>query len=150
MITITKAYENDLTSILSLQYLAYQSEAKLFNTTNIPPLKQTIEDIHYEFCKGIILKATDENGAIIGSVRAYSDNGTAYISKLMVHPEMQNKGIGTGLLSEIEKQYPNHRYELYTSTKSISNISLYQKLGYNIFKEEPITQELQFVYMQKL
>lgn len=67
----------------------------------------------------------------------------------MVHPEMQKKGIGTKLLLEIENEYPSQRYELFTSTKSISNIRLYKRLGYKIFKEESVSQELQFVYLQK-
>ena len=53
------------------------------------------------------------------------------------------------LLEEIEKQYPAKRCELFTSTKSVSNIRLYERHGYEIFKEEYVTQELQFVYMQK-
>lgn len=149
MIVIEKACKEDLKEILSLQYIAYQSEAKLFNTTDIPPLKQTLEEVNEEFKKGVILKAT-ENGTIIGSVRAYQENGTAYIGKLMVHPDMQKKGIGTMLLSEIEKQFPALRYELFTSTRSIGNIRLYQKLGYRIFKEETVTEELQFVYLEKM
>lgn len=148
MIVIEKACKEDLKEILSLQYKAYQSEAKLFGTTDIPPLKQTLEEVNEEFQKGIVLKAI-ENGTIIGSVRAYQENGTAYIGKLMVHPDMQKKGIGTMLLSEIEKQFPSMRYELFTSTRSIGNIRLYQKLGYRIFKEETVTEELQFVYLEK-
>ncbi len=146
---IEKAQKQDLKEILKLQYLAYQSEAKLFGDMDIPPLKQTLEEVCDEFEKGTILKAIDENGVIIGSVRAYEENGTVYIGKLMVHPEMQKKGIGTKLLLEIENQHPNQRYELFTSTKSISNIRLYERLGYKIFKEEAVSQELQFVYLQK-
>lgn len=149
MLIIEKAQKDDLETILRLQYLAYQSEAKLFNDPDIPPLKQTIDEVINEFNQGIVLKAVDENNAIIGSVRAYSDNGNVYISKLMVHPEMQKKGIGTRLLSEIEKEYPSQRYELFTSTKSISNIRLYEKLGYRFFKEVPITEDLHFVYLEK-
>jgi ribosomal protein S18 acetylase RimI-like enzyme len=67
----------------------------------------------------------------------------------MVHPDMQNKGIGTRLLLEIENVYPNQRFELFTSTRSIRNIKLYEKLGYETFKEERVSKELQFVYMQK-
>ena len=129
--------------------MAYQSEAKLFGNMDIPPLKQTIEELYNEFQKGTILKALDDIGVIIGSVRAYQENGTVYIGKLMVHPKMQRKGIGTKLLLEIEREYPNQRYELFTSTKSISNIRLYERLGYKIFKEETVSQELQFVYLQK-
>ena len=149
MLTIEKAQKDDLKTILELQYLAYQSEAKLFNDQNIPPLKQTIEDLVSEFEKGIVLKVTDESNAIIGSVRGYVENGSAYISKLMVHPHNQGCGIGTQLLSAIEKEYPGCRYELYTSTKSVGNIRLYERLGYRIFKQVPVTEELQFVHLEK-
>lgn len=149
MIIIEKAKETDLKEILALQYIAYQSEAKLFNSTDIPPLKQTIEEVYEEFRKGIVLKVLDENKTIIGSVRAYEEKGTVYIGKLMVHPTMQKKGIGSRLLSEMERQYPDRRYELFTSTKSVSNIRLYESLGYKIYKEESVTEELKFVYMQK-
>ena len=149
MTLIMKAQEEDLEKILELQYLAYQSEAKLFSNMDIPPLRQTIEEVYDEFQRGIILKAEDDGGNIIGSVRAYQEDGTVYIGKLMVHPKMQKKGIGTKLLLEIENEYPNQRYELFTSTKSVSNIGLYEKLGYKIFKEEAVSQDLQFVYLQK-
>lgn len=149
MILIEKAEKDDLEEILELQYLAYQSEAKLFGNMDIPPLKQTIEEVHDEFQKGVILKAVDDRGVIIGSVRAYQGGGTVYIGKLMVHPKMQKKGIGTKLLLEIENEYPNQRYELFTSTRSERNIALYQKLGYKIFDEKQVTEELRFVYMEK-
>ena len=150
MILIEKAQKEDLKEILELQYLAYQSEAKLFGNMDIPPLKQTIDEVYDEFSKGTFLKAVDERGVIIGSVRAYQENNTVYIGKLMVHPNMQKKGLGTKLLLAIEAKYPNKRYELFTSTKSISNIKLYEKLGYKIFKKEAISQELQFVYLEKI
>lgn len=146
---IKKSNKEDLEKILELQYLAYQSEAKLFGNMDIPPLKQTIEEVYDEFNKGIVLKATDDKGIIIGSVRAYQDKGTVYISKLMVHPNNQKQGIGTKLLLKIEKEYPNQRYELYTSTKSVSNIRLYERLGYKKFKEKAVSQELKFVYFEK-
>ena len=149
MIVIEKAQKEDLKKILELQYLAYQSEAKLFCDMDIPPLKQTLEEVYDEFNKGVILKAIDENGVIIGSVRAYQDAGIVYIGKLMVHPDMQNRGIGSRLLLEIENVYQNQRFELFTSTRSVRNIKLYEKLGYVIFKEESVSEELKFVYMQK-
>lgn len=146
---VVKAEKGDLSEILDLQYLAYQSEARLFDNQDIPPLKQTLADVENEYQKGIILKVLDEDQIIIGSVRAFNDSGTVYIGKLMVHPSKQGQGIGTQLLLEMEKQYPNQRYELFTSTRSEKNIALYQKLGYKIFNEEQITGELKFVYMEK-
>lgn len=146
--TILKAVQDDLQEVLALQYLAYQSEAALFGNKDIPPLKETIEELTEEFNKGTILKLV-EDGKIIGSVRAYAKNGTAYIGKLMVHPDHRCKGYGTLLLNEIEKCFPDCRFELFTSTRSEDNIRLYQKLGYIIFDRKEITDELVFVYLEK-
>lgn len=147
---ITRATEDDLKEILDLQYLAYQSEAALFGTKDIPPLKETLAEVTEEFKKGPILKMTSEDGKIIGSVRATVKDGSVLIGKLMVHPDFRGKGYGSRLLQAIEKFYSGRRYELFTSTKSVDNIRLYEKLGYKIFDEKKITDELVFVYMEKM
>ena len=146
--TVLKAEQKDLQEILELQYLAYQSEAALFGNKDIPPLKETIEELNEEFNKGVVLKLVEDD-KIIGSVRAYAKNGTAYIGKLMVHPDHRCKGYGTLLLNEIEKCFPDCRFELFTSTRSEDNIRLYKKLGYMIFDTKKITDELVFVYLEK-
>ena len=146
---IVKADYKDLQEILRLQYLAYQSEAALFGSKDIPPLKQTIDEVIAEYSEGIILKMVDENGTIIGSVRAKESNGTVYIGKLMVHPDHRCNGFGTRLLAEVEQFYPGKRYELFTSTRSIDNIKLYPKSGYKEFTRKAVNDELQFVYMEK-
>ena len=145
---ISYAKREDLEEILQLQYLAYQSEAALFKSRDIPPLKETLEEVIEEFEAGKVLKLV-EDGKIIGSVRASEKDGTVYIGKLMVHPTRQRRGYGRHLLEEIEKCYPGKRYELFTSTRSIDNISLYQKCGYKIFKNKVISDELEFVYLEK-
>lgn len=149
-VTISKALKTDLKEILELQYLAYQSEAALFGNKDIPPLKETIEEVEEEYQKGLILKMTDPNGVIIGSVRAYEDGGTVYIGKLMVHPDHRRKGYGKMLLSEMEKYFPGRRYELFTSTRSVDNIRLYESVGYREFDRKKIDEELEFVYMEKV
>ena len=53
------------------------------------------------------------------------------------------------MLNEIEAYFPQRRYELFTSTRSINNIRLYGKMGYKEFKREALSEELIFVYMEK-
>ena len=149
MFIIKNAERADLPEILQLQYLAYQSEADLFGSRDIPPLKQTLDEVIEEFNSGIILKMIDDKNNIIGSVRAKEIDGTVYIGKLMVHPDHQHKGYGTMLLSEMENRFPDKRYELFTSTRSVDNIRLYESLGYKIFDRKKIDEELVFVYMEK-
>ena len=147
---ITKAEKKDLEEILKLQYLAYQSEAALFGNKDIPPLKQTLEEVISEYETGIVLKMTGENGKIIGSVRAREKDGTVYIGKLMVDPAHQRKGNGRRLLLEVEKYFPGKRYELFTSTRSKDNIRLYESAGYKQFDLKTVDDELVFVYMEKV
>lgn len=144
---ISLATAPDLREILDLQYLAYQSEAALFGSKDIPPLRETLEELTEEFNNGTILKMT-EDGRIIGSVRAYEKDGTAYIGKLMVHPDHRHQGYGSTLLREIGEHFRGCRLELFTSTRSADNIRLYESLGYRKFKEKKIDDELTFVYME--
>lgn len=146
---ILSATQNDLEQILKLQYLAYQSEAKLHNNNKIQPLVQTLEELEKEYQDGILLKGIDENGKIIGSVRGYTEGDTLYIGKLMVDPEEQGKGYGKQLLSAIEAECSGNRYELFTSSKSIRNLGLYESQGYVRFKENKITPELTIIYLEK-
>lgn len=146
---IERAILSDADEILSLQKLAYISEAEIYNDYNIPPLLQTKNEIIDDFNNQIILKSIVA-GKIIGSVRAYSKNTTCYIGRLIVHPEYQNKGIGTKLMSEIENIFSYcGRYELFTGHKSEKNIHLYQKLGYKIFDTKKVNDKLSMVFMEK-
>ena len=147
---ITKAEKEDLEEILKLQYLAYQSEAALFGNKDIPPLKQTLEEVIEEYNAGIVLKMTGKDGKIIGSIRARENDGTVFIGKLMVDPAHQRKGYGKRLLLEVEKYFPGKRYELFTSTRSKDNIRLYESVGYKQFDQKAVDDELVFVYMEKV
>jgi len=146
---ITKASEEDLQEILDLQHLAYQSEAALFGRQDIQPLTETLDELAEEYKAGTVLKMTDENGKIIGSVRGKEADGTLYIGKLMVHPDHQRKGYGRRLVIAIEECCPGRRYELFTSTRSVNNIRLYESLGYKKFDEKDADGEIRFVYLEK-
>lgn len=132
---IFQADINDAEEILVLQKLAFQTEGKLYNNFNIAPLNQTLDEIRLEFNTHIFLKAV-ENGKIVGTVRAYEKSKTCYIGRLAVHPDMQNRGIGTALMKSIENNFQSSRFELFAGSKSLKNLSLYKKLGYSIYKKE--------------
>ena len=145
---ILKAQSEDLEAILQLQYTAYQSEAAIHNDYTIQPLRQTLDELIAEFHKGVILKAVlDEK--IVGSVRAYADGGTVYIGKLIVHPDHQGKGLGKSLLAQIEKNFRQKRFELFTALKSDRNTRFYKKAGYTRLREETDEAGITFVYFEK-
>lgn len=146
---VEQAAVQDAAEILALQKLAYQSEAELYDDYTIPPLTQTLEEIEAAFKRQVFLRATVE-GRIIGSVRADAKEGTCYIGRLIVHPDCQNQGVGTGLMREIEKRFEQiKRYELFTGDRSERNLHLYGKLGYKPFRRERLTNRVVLVFMEK-
>lgn len=149
MYRIIKAEEKDLNEILELQYLSFKSEAEMIGSDDIPALKQDYEGIVEDFHNGMILKMLNEDDVIIGSVRAFETGDTVEIARLMVHPNYRRKGLATLLLKEIEKYYLGKRLELYTCTRSLCNIVLYESVGYKEYKTVSGDSELDFVYLEK-
>jgi ribosomal protein S18 acetylase RimI-like enzyme len=146
---ITRASEEDAEIILHLQMHAYLSEAEIYNDYSIPPLIQTLKDIREEFSQQVFLNAIEE-GEIVGSVRAYLEKGTAYIRRLMVKSDFQNKGIGSRLMQAIEEHFRMaDRYELFTGHRSARNLYLYRKLGYREFKRVSVNDLIILVFLEK-
>jgi ribosomal protein S18 acetylase RimI-like enzyme len=170
---IATADSDDAPAILELQKLAYQSEAQLYNDWNIPPLTQTLDELISDFTTKIFLKA-QIGDKIVGSVRGHQLEDTCYIERLIVHPDVRGQGIGTALMAQIESCFDSlserlllrqrlcltagyrqrqrqrvRRFELFTGHKSDRNIHLYERLGYQLFKSEKITETLSFVFMEK-
>jgi ribosomal protein S18 acetylase RimI-like enzyme len=78
------------------------------------------------------------------------DGETCFIGKLIVHPDFQNRGIGSKLLTDIEKRLRHaRRYELFTGHKSQRNLSFYRKRGYAVFRRQKVSDALTLVFMQK-
>ncbi|MBI5817529.1 MAG: GNAT family N-acetyltransferase [Verrucomicrobia bacterium] len=149
MLTIDRATLEDAETILALQKLAYQSEAKLYNDWSLPPLTQTLESLGEEFRTSVILKATEDN-RIVGSVRAKVSGGTCAIGRLIVHPEFQGQGIGSKLLQAIEASCAGvARFELFTGSKSEANIRLYQRHGYTITRTQTISPTVTLTFLEK-
>lgn len=148
---IIPAKMEDLENILRLQKECYQTEAELYNDFNIPPLVQSLESVKEDFTEGTLFLKGVKDGNILGSVRGFSRNGTAYIGRLIVKKEFQNNKIGQRLMQAIESRLDDcSRYELFTGHRSEKNIKLYQKLGYQEFKRQLINDRLTLVYLEKM
>jgi len=147
---ITSAKIEDAEAILGLQKRAYESEAKLYNDWNIPPLTQSLDSLRAEILAGGVLKYS-QGGAIVGSVRAVLQDGKCEIGRLIVAPEFQGQGIGSALLAAIEARFPQARsFELFTGSRSEGNIRLYRRHGYEIVTTRAFSPAVTFVFMSKL
>jgi GNAT superfamily N-acetyltransferase len=146
---ITRGGPGDAQEILALQRLAYQSEAAIYQDYGIPPLTQTLAELQTELERRQVLKAVAA-GRIVGSVRAHLDQETCCIGRLIVHPDYQNRGLGTKLMAAIEACFPEaRRYQLFTGHLSARNLYLYQKLGYRPVRRQPLSAKLTMVFLEK-
>ena len=145
-----RAEKNDAPEILALQKIAYRSEAEIYGDDSLPVLQQTLEELQGDFDREMFIKAV-VNGKIIGSMRGHALNETAAcLSRVVVHPYFQGRGIGRRLVEEMEKAFPKaQRFEVFTGHKSETNLNRFRKLGYREFKTEPFTPAINWVYLQK-
>jgi ribosomal protein S18 acetylase RimI-like enzyme len=147
---IERADYRDLEEILDLQKRCYLSESEIYDDPAIPPLTQTLGEIEEEHKSHRFYKITTD-GKIIASVRAREDEGTCFIGKLIVHPDFQNRGMGSRVMEHVESDFPEaRRFELFTGYKSLRNLHLYRKLEYVRFKEKSISQKLTLVFLEKI
>jgi GNAT superfamily N-acetyltransferase len=148
---IAQAVKGDLPTILDIQKKAFLEVARTFNLKSMPQIEQTLGSLKDEFINCTFLKASILN-KIVCSVRAYNNNRTCFISKLIVLPENQNKGIGKALMNAIENQFSIlvTRYELFTGARDSRNLYLYDQLGYKSFKIEKHNDIISYVYMEKV
>ncbi len=143
------AVESDLPEILTLQKVAYQSEAELYGDDSLPALQQTLGEIQDDFGRMTFRKAV-VNGKIIGSVCGFAEDQTAHLSRMAVHPYFRGRGLARRLVGDIEHVFREvRRYEAFTGHKSKRNIDTFTKLGYRTFKTEPFTPNITWVYLQK-
>ncbi len=146
---LSRAHAGDAAAILELQKLAYQSEARLYDDWNLPPLTQTLDSMRAEFDGGVVLKAC-LNARIVGSVRAREADGACHVGRLIVSPGLQGQGIGTRLMRAIEAEFPaTERFELFTGSRSEANLRLYERLGYQRCREQVLSPAVTLVYLEK-
>jgi ribosomal protein S18 acetylase RimI-like enzyme len=97
----------------------------------------------------VFLKAV-VNGKIIGSVRGYAMGQTAHIRRMIVHPYFRGRGIGRRLLKEIENAFPEvQRFQAKTGHQSKRNLFQLTRSGYQVFRTEPFTEHINWVYLRK-
>lgn len=112
--------------VLDLQKKSYRIEADLIGTDEIPPLKETFEQL--QNCGETFMGYYIE-GVLAGAVSFKKEGKVLDIHRMMVHPDSFRRGIAGKLLAEIERQ---DCQEILVSTGAANTpaIKLYEKLGF--------------------
>jgi ribosomal protein S18 acetylase RimI-like enzyme len=146
---VADASPADAEAILALQQLAYQSEARRYNDWSIPPLVETLESVREQIAAHVVLKANFSD-RLVGSVRGVVEGDVCEVGRLIVHPELQRRGIGSALLTALEARFPAVScFELFTGDRSESNLRLYRRHGYVETRRLAVSPEVSLVYLRK-
>ena len=146
---LIKATPHDIPELYDLQLLAFESEAEMIGSRDVPALMESREHDQAYFVNWTTMKLVDEGDKIVGAIRYRPDGGLIDVGRLMVHPDYRHQGLAQQMLLEVDRACPNEIKELYTCTKSWINIRLYDKMGYVPVKEVTEDSGLSFVYMRK-
>ena len=152
-VTISVATERDAEEIFRLQYLCFQSEAQLYGNYRIDPLVETLDAVRREI--GVDCVFVARLGAeVIGAVRGrITEDGSAAIARLCVHPRLQGHGIGARLLRAAEADLAGARgatlFRLRTGHRSEGNLRLYRRVGYEPVGRSKGTDGVDLIVLEK-
>jgi len=128
MLSIRPATEQDLPELLKVQAEAFAEYQGLYELNAWT--KETIDNVRKDAQEKHILVA-EWNGLLVGSVRFWSVAGVCVIRLLSVGPGYQGRGIGKGLMREIERLAAGaHKLYVCTMLRTSRNITLFLDLGY--------------------
>lgn len=130
---------DDAGEVLTVQRAAFLSEAQIYNTVDMPPLTQTLEELQAELKDNLGCVALDGT-RIVGAVRAKRDGELLLIGRIAIAPDQQGGGIGSQLLAAVEqrgREAGATEAELFTGSLSEANLRLYGREGYTETERVP-------------
>ena len=112
-----------------------------YNAAEILPLYESVgwvfyykhpETVEKAYANSLCTLAAYEDGKPVGVIRAVGDGQTiVFIQDLLVYPEYQRKGIGTGLMQAMLERYA-HVYQIELATDNTEKtVAFYKSFGFH-------------------
>jgi GNAT superfamily N-acetyltransferase len=136
--------------VLTVQRAAFLTEARMYGTVDIPPLGETLEELCRELETNLTIGAFLAE-RLVGAARLTLDGATGWISRIAVAPDMQGKGIGSGLLEAVEAIAPMKvtSFQLGAGARSAANIAMYERRGYREVSRQFDSAGIELLIMAK-
>ena len=148
MTTIARARPEDAEDILAIQKRAFEAEARLAQTWDIPPMTETLAGVLEHIGAGCVLKAV-EGGHVVGSIRGVLQGTVCGIHRLSVDETCRGKGLGSALLKAVEQAHPGASFALTTNAAMEDNVRFYIRHGYRVEARVRYAETITLVRMSK-
>ena len=114
--------------IYALAQAAYKLEAVLIGCVDFPPLRESLNGLRDSPDRFLVFQ---EAGTIVGALSFHHSPEAVAVTRLVVSPAHQRKGIATALLADLEQRiHPVASLTVSTALHNTPAVSLYRKLGY--------------------
>lgn len=140
------ATRGDAGEILTLQRACWVDEALANELLDVPALHESYDDVvaALETHTTFVLRSA---GRLVGSVRgSRSPDGTWFVGRLMVAPDLRGRGIGRWLLDRVEEAAPADAptSALVTGARNQANLRFYRRAGYRLdpVQDDPVVRRL--------
>jgi len=136
-VVVGAATPADAGELLTLQRSAFLAEARINASLDLPPLTQTLDELAASLLTPDVVLVARAGHRIVASVRGtLRDDGTWWVSRLMVAPDQQRRGIGSALLSRVlALAPPDAPAGLLTGAASRRNLDLYRRTGFRVVEQ---------------
>lgn len=150
-VVIERAAPADAGEMMTVQRAAYVAEAQLYGDPFISPLVESVEQLRKVLAGDAVAMKAVLGGRLVGAVRARFSDRTCLVGRLVVVPDLQRRGIGRRLLTELEGEIAGRADAcvLFTGHLSEANLRLYRRLGYSETHRERVAAHLTLVHMRK-
>ena len=136
---IVIAEEKQVKTIVDMSVRAFETDVNVGGTKgDCPPGYDSVE-WHKQMAQEGHLYQAMIGKDIVGAAVIFSDEtkNTVYIGRIFIDSIYHRKGYGTHLMECIEKNYPfAEEFNLDTPSWNVRTNAFYEKLGYQIIKEE--------------
>jgi GNAT superfamily N-acetyltransferase len=136
--------------VLTVQRAAFVAEARLYGTTEIPPLVETLDQLRHELVTTVTIGAW-LGSRLVGAARLTLDGPIGWISRVAVAPDQQGQGIGSGLLDAVEAAAPPEvrSFQLAAGARSSGNLGMYERRGCREVSRRTDAARVELVVMGK-
>ena len=140
------SYRKNAEKVLSIQIPSYKVEAKIIGFYEIPPLKDTVENLQQcgETFFGYYI-----NEELCGAISIKVENDEIDIHRLIVHPSNFRKGIAQMLLNFLESNFHVKTIKVATASRNTPAVSFYKKNGFESIKEITVNERLSLSFFEK-
>ncbi|TCP64020.1 GNAT family N-acetyltransferase [Baia soyae] len=133
--------------LLDIQIPAYQVEATIIGSTEIPHLQDTVEKIQ---SSNEMFFGYWEEKSLAGAISFLIESNVVDIHRLVVSPAYFRQGIGAKLLSFLlAKPIRTTKYIVHTGAKNIPAKRLYEKFGFKEIGQMEVAPNLSLSRLEK-